>query len=156
MLALGAGAKGSEPLCNRDVGAAMPGRGSEGGLDPDGDATALAVDVEDPDAEPGLPRAGDEAPPGRGSLVRGEATLAATPAGELAVTALIDGVACDGTAFDRTGEAAGGCSGLAAGAALLAASVARLLANISFEPVGMASMTCSSTFELPSNCNSLR
>lgn len=95
MLARGAGANGSEPFCRRDVGAAAAGRGSPIGLVAAGAGAGAArvVDVDDPDADSGRTRAGDEAPPGRGSRVRGDATFDATPAGEPAATARIEGVA---------------------------------------------------------------
>ena len=96
MLARGTGANGSELFCRRDAGATAAGRGSPIGLVAAGAGAgagaARVVDVDDPDADPGRTRAGDEAPPGRGSRVRGEAIFDATLAGEPAATALIDGV----------------------------------------------------------------
>lgn len=93
MLARGTGANGSEPFCRRDVGATAAGRGSPIGLVAAGAGAARVVDVDDPDADSGRTRAGDDAPPGRGSRVRGEAIFEATLAGEPVAAALIDGVA---------------------------------------------------------------
>lgn len=76
MAVRGAGANGSEPFCRRELGAATPGRGIEGGREPEGEAGPRAVEVDALEAEVGLPSAGD-GPPGRGRRVAGEATLAA-------------------------------------------------------------------------------
>lgn len=92
MLARGAGAKGSDPFCRRDVGAVAAGRGKPMGFDAGGAVGARVVELDDPDADSGRTRAGEEAPPGRGNRVRGEATFDAMPAGDPAATPRIDGV----------------------------------------------------------------
>lgn len=92
MLARGAGANGSDPLGRRVVGATAAGRGSPICFGIDGAAAARVVEVDDPDAESGRTRAGDEAPPGRGSRVRGEAIFEGMPTGESTAIARIDGV----------------------------------------------------------------